>query len=134
MKRVLFVCVRNSGRSQMAAAFAERLGKGRVEAESAGTMPSEDVDPVVAEAMAELGIDISRNRPKMLTQEMVDWAHLVVRMGCSIEEVCPAVFVPSEDWGLEDPAGKPIEEVRRIRDEVEAKVRELLARPPSNAR
>ena len=128
MKRVLFVCVHNSGRSQMAEAFLKRLGGRAIEAESAGTIPSERVNPVVAEAMREKGIDLSQNKPKPLTQEMVERADRVITMGCSIEEACPAVFVPSEDWGLEDPEGKPLAEVRRIRDQIELKVRHLLAK------
>ncbi len=127
MKRILFVCVHNSGRSQMAEAFLKHLAHGAIEAESAGTIPSEKVNPVVVEAMREDGIDISRNKPKLLTQDMVDRADHVFTMGCSIEEACPAVFVPSEDWGLEDPESKSIEDVRRIRDQIESKVREVLA-------
>src|SRR3990170_3833069 len=98
MKRVLFVCVHNSGRSQMAAALAQHLSKGTVYAESAGTIPSKQVNPVVVQAMREKGIDMSLNKPRLLTQDMVDRAHRVITMGCSIEEACPALFVPSEDW------------------------------------
>ncbi len=127
MKTVLFVCVRNSGRSQMAEAFANRLASGGALAESAGTTPAERPNPVVVEAMRERGIDLSSNRPKAMTQAMVARADQVITMGCSITEECPAVFVPSEDWGLDDPAGRPIEEVRAIRDEVERRVRQLLA-------
>ena len=127
VKRVLFVCVHNSGRSQMAAAFAKALGRGRVQAESAGTMPSPHVNTLVVEAMKEKGIDISRNTPKLLTQEMADRADRIITMGCSVEEACPALFLPVEDWGLDDPEGKPMAEVRRIRDVIEGKVKELLA-------
>ena len=111
----------------MAEAFLRHLAQGAAEAESAGTMPSERVNPVVVAAMRERGIDISQNRPKLLTPEMADRADRVVTMGCSVEKTCPAIFVPSEDWGLEDPEGKPIEEVRQIRDEIEKKVERLLA-------
>ena len=128
MPQVLFVCVHNSGRNQMAEAFAKQLSGGTVDVESAGTQPSGAVNSVVMQAMQEKGIDLSGSRPKLLTQEMVDRADLVITMGCSIEESCPATVVPSEDWGLEDPAGQPIEQVRRIRDEVESRVRLLLAR------
>ena len=107
MKRVLFVCVHNSGRSQMAEAFLRHLSQGDFEAQSAGTIPSGHVNPVVTEAMREKGIDLSLNRPKLLTQGMVERADRVITMGCSIEEACPAVFVPSEDWGLEDPKSSP---------------------------
>ncbi|MBI4338147.1 MAG: arsenate reductase ArsC [Chloroflexi bacterium] len=127
VKRVLFVCVHNSGRSQMAEAFLKHLAQGAIECESAGTIPSERLNLVVAQAMRERGIDVSLNRPRLLTQDMVDRADRVITMGCSIEEACPAGFVPAEDWGLEDPEGKPIEEVRRIRDQVEEKVKLLLA-------
>lgn len=127
LKRVLFVCVHNSGRSQMAEAFTKALSGGEVEAESAGTLPSEGVNAVAIVAMREKSIDISRNRPKVLTQEMVDRADKVFTMGCSIVEVCPAVFVPSEDWGLDDPAGQPIDVVRRIRDQIEERVRQMPA-------
>lgn len=126
-KKYLFVCVHNSGRSQMAEALTRHLSKGVVEAESAGTEPSTDVNPVVVEAMAEIGIDLTGHYPKVITQDMVDRADSVFTMGCSIDESCPAVFVPSEDWGLEDPAGQRIDHVRRIRDRIKAKVRDLLA-------
>ena len=122
----LFVCVHNSGRSQMAEAFTRHLSNGAVEAESAGTQPSTGVNPIVVEAMAEIGIDLAGHHPKVISQEMVDRADSVFTMGCSIDESCPATFVPSEDWGLEDPAGKDIEHVRRIRDQIKAKVRDLL--------
>jgi len=111
----------------MAEAFAGHFGRGLIEAESAGTVPSERLNPVVVETMKEKGIDVSRNSPKLLTQAMVDRADRVVTMGCSVEQTCSAISVPSEDWALEDPKGKPIEEVRQIRDEIEEKVRRLLA-------
>ena len=124
--KVLFVCVHNSGRSQMAEAFARELGAGAVEVESAGTVPGGRLNPVVVEAMAESGIDISGATPKIIEQSMVDAADLVYTMGCAIDKACPAVFIPSEDWGLDDPAGQPIETVRVIRDQVEARVHEML--------
>ena len=126
-KKYLFVCVHNSGRSQMAEAFTRHLSNGVVEAESAGTQPSTGVNPVVVEVMAEIGIDLTGHYPKVITQDMVDRADSVFTMGCSIDESCPAVFVPSEDWGLEDPADQGIDHVRRIRDQIEARVRGLLA-------
>ena len=89
----------------MAAAFLEKLAGGRVEVDSAGTQPSDAVNPAVVEVMREKGIDVSDNNPKLLTQDMVDESDKVITMGCSIEEACPTVFVPSEDWGLEDPRG-----------------------------
>ena len=127
MKRVLFVCVHNSGRSQMATAFMERLANGVVAVDSAGTVPSDAVNPVVVDAMKEKGLDVSEGKPKLLTQDMADAADRIITMGCSIEEACPATFVPTEDWGLKDPAGKAIDEVRAIRDEVQVRVKRLLA-------
>lgn len=123
--RVLFICVHNAGRSQMAAAFANNLARGVLEARSAGTMPSERVNPVVVEAMREKGIDLSAERPKPLTKELVAWADRCITMGCAEDEACPVAFVPSEDWGLPDPAGQPLPVVRAIRDEVERRVRAL---------
>ena len=110
----------------MAEAFFNHYAAGKAEALSAGTRPASHVDRTVAQAMRELGIDISYKRPKVLTSEMLDSADRVVTMGCGVEGVCPAAFVPSEDWQLEDPEGKPIEKVREIRDEIEAKVKKLI--------
>ena len=90
-------------------------------------MPGGELNPVVAQAMAERGIPLTEQYPELIDQRMVDEADYACTMGCAIDEACPAVFVPSEDWGLDDPAGQPIESVRRIRDEVEAKVRAMLA-------
>ena len=126
-KRVLFVCVHNTGRSQMAEAFARRLSGGALSVNSAGTVPGGALNPVVVEAMLERGIDISAGQPKVINQAMVDEADRVITMGCAIDEACPVVFIPSEDWGLDDPEGQPLEAVRRIRDEVESCVRALLA-------
>jgi arsenate reductase len=128
MKLVLFVCVHNSGRSQMAEAFFNSISDGNAIAGSAGTEPGDRLNPTVVEAMAEVGIDLKGARPKLLTQEMVDRADRVITMGCSVEQSCPALFIPHvEDWGLEDPAGKPIEKVREIRDEIAGRVKGLLA-------
>jgi arsenate reductase len=126
MKKILFVCVHNAGRSQMAEAFFNHYAKGKAQAFSAGTHYASRINPIVVEAMGERGIDISNKRPKMLTLEMLGVADKVISMGCGVEGVCPATFVPTEDWQLEDPEGKPIEQVRAIRDEIEAKVRTLI--------
>ncbi len=128
MKTVLFVCVHNSGRSQMAEAFFNKLARGRARALSAGTQPGDKVNPVVVEAMKEAGIDISGNRPRALTMDMVEGADRMITMGCGADAqaVCPASFIETEDWALEDPHGKPIEEVRRIRDEVNQRVTRLV--------
>jgi arsenate reductase len=125
--RILFVCIENAGRSQMAEAFAKKYG---IHASSAGTLPSSQINPVVAQVMKEKGIDISSANPKMLTAEMIQEADLVVTMGCSVEEVCPAPMIARMqkkllDWNLEDPKGKSIETVRQIRDEIDRKVVEL---------
>jgi len=128
MKTVLFVCVHNSGRSQMAEDFFNNMAEGKAKAYSAGTQPAEGVNPVVVEAMQEVGIDISGNKPKLLTMDMLEQADVVVTMGCGVEGVCPATFVETEEWELEDPKGKPLPEVRRIRDEIRAKVVELLGK------
>ncbi len=112
----------------MAEAYLNAAGNPEVCAESAGTMPTERVNPVVVEAMLEHGIDISGNTPKVITQEMADYAYAIISMGCAIDDACPATFLPAEDWGLDDPAGQPIETVRRIRDQIRMKVAELLER------
>jgi arsenate reductase (thioredoxin) len=122
---VLFVCVHNAGRSQMAAALLDHHAKGRVHVRSAGSAPVDRINPAVAAAMAEWGIDLSREFPKPLTDEFVQAADVVVTMGCG--DACP--IYPGkryEDWELEDPAGQPIEMVRRIRDDIDARVQQLL--------
>ena len=126
MKRVLFVCVHNAGRSQMAEAFFNQMAKEKAKVFSAGTQPTDKVNPVVVVAMREVGIDIGRRKPKPLRLEMLDNIERVITMGCGADAVCPASFVPTEDWQLEDPEGKPIEIVRRIRYEIRAKVEELV--------
>ena len=123
---VLFVCVHNAGRSQMAAGFMTHLSQGRVEVLSAGSAPKDSINPVAVEAMAEIGIDISNNSPKVLTNEAVQQSDAVITMGCG--DACP--FYPGkryEDWVLEDPAGQGIESVRVIRDEIKIRVENLLS-------
>ena len=125
--RILFVCVENAGRSQMAEAFARRKG---LQAASAGTMPAESVNPAVVQAMAEKAFNFAFKKPKTLTMEMIDQADLVVTMGCSVEKVCPRPMLAKMnkklvDWALEDPKGKSLPEVRRIRNEIERRVEEL---------
>ena len=128
MKTVLFVCVHNSGRSQMAEAFFNHMARGKAIAYSAGTQPADKVNPVVVEAMREIGIDISRNKPKMLTMDMVEEADKMITMGCGAEAeaVCPASFIETEDWALEDPKGKTLEQIRKIRDEIKELVSKLV--------
>jgi protein-tyrosine-phosphatase len=128
MKKILFVCVENAGRSQMAEAFANHYGRGRVVASSAGVILAARVNPVVVEAMREKGIDISRNQPKLLTPKMAEEVDKIITMGCSVEKICPAPLLKNViDWGLEDPKDKPIEKVRQIRDEIERRVLELIS-------
>jgi arsenate reductase (thioredoxin) len=125
MARVLFVCLHNAGRSQMSRALFERTSAGRHEAESAGTQPAESIHPEVVEAMGELGIDVSEQRPKRLTREMAERADVVVTMGCGDE--CP--YIPGKryiDWDLPDPKGLPPEQVRAIRDDIAARIRDLV--------
>jgi arsenate reductase len=126
VKTVLFVCVGNSGRSQMAEAFFNHYAEGKARAISAGTEPASTVDPTVIKVMKEVSIDISGNKPKALTPEMIDQANLVITMGCSAEAACPASWVETRDWGLEEPKGKPLEKVREIRDQIKAMVVMLL--------
>ena len=133
MKRVLFVCVENAGRSQMAEAFAKKYGKDKFVVSSAGNRQAEKLNPVVVEAMREAGIDISMNKPKLLTFQMVQEADLIITMGCNEQGICPGPFFkPTVDWKLEDPKGKPIEIVREIRDNVEISIRNLLAKERSD--
>lgn len=123
---VLFVCVHNAGRSQMAAGFLQQLGGDRVRVLSAGSLPADRINPVAVEAMAERGVDITAEQPKVLTTEAVQESDVVITMGCGDE--CP--FFPGkryEDWVLDDPAGQGIEAVRPIRDEIEKRVHDLLA-------
>jgi protein-tyrosine-phosphatase len=127
VKEILFVCVENAGRSQMAEAFAEKYGKDKFKVSSAGNKPADKVNPVVVEAMREKGIDISTNKPKLLNFQMAQDADLIVTMGCNDQGICPGPFFkPTIDWKLEDPKGKPIEKVREIRDEIERRVQKLI--------
>jgi arsenate reductase len=125
MKKVLFVCVHNAGRSQMAEAIFNTIADGEAVGESAGTKPSERINPTVVRAMLEVGFDLRDRRPKALTIDMMEEADRVITMGCGEDATCPAAMAPTEDWALEDPEGKPIESVRRIRDEIRARVEKL---------
>ena len=124
--QVLFVCVHNAGRSQMAAAFLDHYAGGRVRVRSAGSAPADTINPAVRDAMAEVGIDISAERPKLLTVDAVETSDVVITMGCG--DACP-IFPGKRylDWQLADPAGKGIDAVRPIRDEIATRVRDLLA-------
>ncbi len=130
---VLFVCVHNAGRSQMAAGWLRSLAGDAVEVRSAGSLPGDRVNPAAVEAMAEVGIDISGQRPKVLTTDAVEASDVVITMGCG--DACP-VFPGKRylDWQLEDPAGKGVDSVRPIRDEIEQRVRGLLSELEVTAR
>ncbi|MDQ0646706.1 arsenate reductase [Microbacterium natoriense] len=123
---VLFVCVHNAGRSQMAAGFLRDIAGDRIEVRSAGSMPAEQINPIAVEAMGELGIDITAEQPKVLTTEAVQASDVVITMGCG--DACP--FFPGkryEDWKLDDPAGQGIEAVRPIRDEIRRRIEQLTS-------
>ncbi len=122
---VLFVCIHNAGRSQMAAGFMRKLAGDKVEVLSAGSAPKDSINPIAVQAMAELGIDISNQQPKILTTEAVFESDAVITMGCG--DACP-IFPGKryEDWVLEDPAGQDLEFVRKVRDEIKVRVENLL--------
>ncbi len=122
---VLFVCVHNAGRSQMAAGFLRDIAGDRIEVRSAGSMPAQQINPIAVEAMSELGIDITAEQPKVLTTEAVQASDVVITMGCG--DACP--FFPGkryEDWKLDDPAGQGIDAVRPIRDDIRARIEKLV--------
>lgn len=126
MKKILFVCVENAGRSQMAEAFFKKYAQDKFHVSSAGTKPISKVNPIVSQVMKEVGIDIENKIPQSLSNEMLDNS-IAVNMGCIDRESCPALFVKDVlDWGISDPKGKPIDEVRKIRDQIENKVKELV--------
>ena len=125
MANVLFVCLHNAGRSQISQALFDRAARGRHVARSAGTTPGDRVHPEVVQAMAELGIDIGSNTPQRLTDELAAWADIVVTMGCG--DACP--YIPGKryiDWELPDPQGRPLDEVRATRDDIDRRVSALL--------
>ena len=130
MKSILFVCVHNAGRSQMAKALFNKLADESglsYRAESAGTVPSDHVHANVGDAMAELGVDLSNEHPQLITNDMIENAERVITMGCAVDaESCPAIFIKDvEDWGLPDPAGEAPARVREIREEIARRVEEL---------
>ncbi|GAA2187749.1 arsenate reductase ArsC [Leucobacter alluvii] len=130
---VLFVCVHNAGRSQMAAAFLDHLARGRIEVRSAGSAPADSINPAAVAAMSEVGVDMSTATPKVLTPEAVQESDVVITMGCG--DACP-IFPGKryEDWQLDDPAGRGIEAVRPIRDEIRARIETLIAELLPNER
>ncbi|MGH9042696.1 MAG: low molecular weight phosphatase family protein [Acidimicrobiia bacterium] len=132
-RRILFVCVHNAGRSRMAAAFLDHLAGDRYEAVSAGTEPAARTHPEVLHTMAEAGIEVADEPGTLLTSDLAGSAERIIGMGCGIEEACPALSVPLEDWGLPDPKGRPVEEVRVIRDTTRRLVERLVARLDTEA-
>ncbi len=132
-KKVLFVCVENAGRSQIAEGFFRKYAPKGWTPLSAGSRPTPDINPYAVQVMREIGIDISKQRPKELSEELIRSAFVKVSMGCIDQKECPAVFIGNfQDWGIEDPKGKPIEKVREIRDKIESKVKELVTNLESN--
>jgi arsenate reductase (thioredoxin) len=127
METVLFVCVHNSGRSQMAAAYFNKLAQGKACAVSAGTRPAREINPLVVEAMRQAGIDISQGKPRRLTPLMLSSADRIISMGCQDAKSCPAGMLQAEDWRLPDPQGRTLAEIIIIRDEIKRRVTGLIA-------
>jgi len=126
-KNILFVCVENAGRSQMAEAFFKKFAKNRFNVISAGISPSSTLDPVVVSVMAEIGIDLKNQQPQLLSSSMIENSNKTVNMGCMDQESCPSLFVKGvDDWNIEDPRGKSVEDVRKIRDQIKNDVLNLL--------
>ena len=126
-KNILFVCVENAGRSQMAEAFFKKFAKNRFNVISAGTSPSSNLNPIVVSVMEEIGIDLKNQNPQLLSSSMIENSNKTVNMGCMDKESCPSLFVKDvENWNIDDPKGKSIEDVRKIRDQIEKDVLNLL--------
>jgi arsenate reductase len=126
-KNILFVCVENTGRSQMAEAFFKKYAKNQFHVISAGTSPSSHLNPVVVSVMNELGIDLKNQKPQLLSSSMIKNSNKTVNMGCMDKESCPSLFVKDvDDWDIEDPKGKSIEDVRKIRDQIKNDILNLL--------
>jgi arsenate reductase len=125
-KTILFVCVENAGRSQMAEGFFKKYAPEGFVPASAGTKPISQIDPLAIQVMNEIGIDISKQKPKDLSEDMMRNSDKIINMGCMDNNFCPTLFIPKViDWGIEDPKGKQIEQVREIRDEIERRIKEL---------
>ena len=133
-KNILFVCVENAGRSQMAEAFFKKYAKNQFHVISAGTSPSSHLNPVVVSVMNELGIDLENQKPQLLSSSMIENSNKTINMGCMDKESCPSLFVKDvDDWDIEDPKGKSIEDVRKIRDQIKHDVLNLLNSIESDA-
>ena len=128
MKKILFVCVENAGRSQMAEGFFRKIAPDGYQGISAGTKPANQINPLAIQVMNEINIDISQHKSKLISSEMIKNSDIVVNMGCMDKESCPALFVEEiDDWGIQDPKEKPIDQVRKIRDSIETKVNKLVS-------
>ena len=126
-KNVLFVCVENAGRSQMAEAFFRKFTEGKFNVNSAGTVPSGNLNPIVVQVMKEIGIDMTSQSPKTISNSMIDNSFKTINMGCMDKESCPALFVKDViEWNIQDPKEKTIEEVRKIRDQIKSEVLNLI--------
>ncbi len=127
VKNILFVCVENAGRSQMAEAFFKKFAKNRFNVISAGTSPSSNLNPIVVSVMGEIGIDLKNQNPQLLSSSMIENSNKTVNMGCMDKESCPSLFVKDiENWNIDDPKGKSIEDVRKIRDQIKNDVLNLI--------
>ncbi|MCG3779317.1 MAG: Arsenate reductase [Nitrosopumilus sp.] len=126
-KNILFVCVENAGRSQMAEAFFKKYAKNQFNVISAGTSPSSNLNPVVVTVMAEIGINLQKQQPQLLSSDMIEDSNKTINMGCMDKNSCPSLFVKDvDDWNIEDPKGKSIDDVRKIRDQIKTNVLNLL--------
>jgi arsenate reductase len=126
MKKILFVCIHNAGRSQMAEAFFNHFAEGKAVAFSAGTQPEPEMSPRTVEIMREVGIELDGHKPERLTPEMLAAADRVITMGCDVQSACPSLLVDAEDWALGNPRGRPLAEARKVRDEIKARVLALI--------
>ena len=132
-KTILFVCVENAGRSQMAEGFFRKYATEEYEPISAGTKPISQINPIVFQAMDEVGVDIRQQKPKDITEDMMRNFTKIINMGCMDKSFCPTLFIPNLiDWGIEDPKGKPIEQVREIREDIEQRIKQLVTDLPKD--
>lgn len=132
-KTILFVCVENAGRSQMAEGYFRKYAPEGFEPISAGTKPTSQINPIVVQAMDEVGISISQQKPKDITEDMMRNYTKIINMGCMDKSFCPTLFIPNViDWGIEDPKGRSIEQVREIRDDIEQRVKQLVSNLPKD--
>jgi arsenate reductase len=132
-KTILFVCVENAGRSQMAEGYFRKYAPEGFEPMSAGTKPTSQINPIVIQAMDEVGISISQQKPKDITEDMMRNSTKIINMGCMDKSFCPTLFIPNViDWGIEDPKGRSIEQVREIRDDIEQRIKQLVTNLPEN--